>query len=286
MIGTDNVEIERIGSSINFYYVNMQGEREFIHSVTLTDTEDPVYVGLAVTSNSDGNISTGFFSDVELITIPLSYSVSFPEQPSPGTVPLEGVRVSLNVKEGNCQCGSKETPPAGWIIANAQASAGQVNDSNGEIVWTVNNASGQQTLTYDVTAVNDEVVGQWSGEAVSGNNTLRISGASLLYAGIPPEYEILLAEDFEGLELGPFVEESGGDGTDWTNVPPEGWTVDNSRLAGFEEGLGRPEWRDWTFADKNSGQVWRISGVRNFTMLWGPSQWQTRMNGMMAVLPV
>lgn len=253
VIGTDNVEIERIGSSINFYYVNMQGEREFIHSVTLTDLEDPVYVGLAVTSNSDGNISTGFFSDVELITYPFELFREFPGTTFPWNSTLEGVRVSLNVKEGEtANVVVRETPPAGWIIANAQASAGQVNDSNGEIVWTVNNASGQQTLTYDVTAVNDEVVGQWSGEAVSGNNTLRISGASLLYAGIPPEYEILLAEDFEGLELGPFVEESGGDGTDWTNVPPEGWTVDNSRLAGFEEGLGRPEWRGWTFADKNS----------------------------------
>lgn len=61
----------------------------------------------------------------------------------------------------------------------------------------------------------------------------------------------LFAEDWESVEgqLRPFVSpsESGGDDTDWTPVPPVGWTVDNATPAG-----GPVEFHGWTFLDKQS----------------------------------
>ncbi|NES77072.1 MULTISPECIES: 5'/3'-nucleotidase SurE [Okeania] len=60
----------------------------------------------------------------------------------------------------------------------------------------------------------------------------------------------LFTEDFEGLTLEPFVSptEGGGDGTDFTTTPPEGWTQDNSTTP-----TGGPiEFFGWTFLDKNS----------------------------------
>lgn len=70
----------------------------------------------------------------------------------------------------------------------------------------------------------------------------------------------LLREDFERTfenpKLGPFQEETGGDGTDWTNVPPFGWAIDNSREGGVP-GVNNPadnngvfDWAGWAFADR------------------------------------
>lgn len=58
----------------------------------------------------------------------------------------------------------------------------------------------------------------------------------------------LLTQHFDFLPLGPFVTESGGDGTDFTLTPPLGFTVDNSLMPAD----GVPEWRGWSFADKNA----------------------------------
>lgn len=63
-----------------------------------------------------------------------------------------------------------------------------------------------------------------------------------------PPVELPYSQDFEGLDLGPFVDELGGDGTDWTNRPPDGWTVDNS---GVPAG-GVTEWQGWSFADNDA----------------------------------
>jgi hypothetical protein len=80
---------------------------------------------------------------------------------------------------------------------------------------------------------------------------------------------VLLYEDFEGLTLGPRKDED-NDATaafdrGWTNVPPPGWTVDNSQFPavvitdenpdadgdGFADQDGRTEWAGWSFANKD-----------------------------------
>jgi hypothetical protein len=60
----------------------------------------------------------------------------------------------------------------------------------------------------------------------------------------------LLSEDFESLALGPYVSptESGGDGTDWTDLPPSGWVRDQGTTP-----VGSPvEFYGWTFHDRQS----------------------------------
>lgn len=57
----------------------------------------------------------------------------------------------------------------------------------------------------------------------------------------------LFSENFESLALDPFVNETGGDGTDFTADAPEGWTHDNTTPAG-----GVTEFFGWTFMDKNA----------------------------------
>jgi hypothetical protein len=67
-----------------------------------------------------------------------------------------------------------------------------------------------------------------------------------------PEKTVLFAEDFEGLVLGPNVDEALAGDAVWTDTPPEGWSVDESGIPGL--GLdatdGMTEWAGWAFTDK------------------------------------
>ncbi len=63
---------------------------------------------------------------------------------------------------------------------------------------------------------------------------------------------VLLAEDFEGLPLGPNVEEVVSGDAVWTNIPPDGWFNDDSDVPGVGDPAtdGMTEWAGWAFADK------------------------------------
>jgi hypothetical protein len=74
----------------------------------------------------------------------------------------------------------------------------------------------------------------------------------LLFAGMasPLQAAVLFAENFESRVLGPFVSasESGGDGTDWTDVAPAGWVRNQNATP-----VGGPaEFFGFTFMDKQS----------------------------------
>ncbi|MEZ5327995.1 MAG: PA14 domain-containing protein [Verrucomicrobiales bacterium] len=70
---------------------------------------------------------------------------------------------------------------------------------------------------------------------------------------ISAEAKTYLFEDFESVTLGDSVDEGVAQGTAgeevWTKTAPEGWSIDDSGMAGLEAGLGVTEWRGWSFAD-------------------------------------
>ena len=66
-------------------------------------------------------------------------------------------------------------------------------------------------------------------------------------AGLP--LALPFTEDFEGLPLGPNVDEAVAGDNVWTKTAPEGWTIDDSGVPGIAEGAGVTEWRGWSFAD-------------------------------------
>ena len=70
----------------------------------------------------------------------------------------------------------------------------------------------------------------------------------------------LFSEDFEGLTLGPNVDEGVAGEMVWTNEPPPDWEIDNNELFGVdEEGVGVTEWKGWAFADKD----WWVQTAEN-----------------------
>ncbi len=64
---------------------------------------------------------------------------------------------------------------------------------------------------------------------------------------------VLLSEDFEGLVLGPNVDEGTPGEAVWTDIPPEGWINDASGVPGIEDPStdGVTEWAGWGFANKD-----------------------------------
>ncbi|MBU6308315.1 MAG: Ig-like domain-containing protein [Planctomycetes bacterium] len=91
------------------------------------------------------------------------------------------------------------------------------------------------------------------------DNGAVLSASSFVTSGVQ-----LLKQDFELLPLGPAVYETVGlqGGKEFTATPPGGWTTDNSAMP-FG---GAPEWRGWTFANKN---FWTTEGGQsraNFTL--------------------
>jgi len=64
---------------------------------------------------------------------------------------------------------------------------------------------------------------------------------------------IVLSEDFEGLPLGPNVDEALAGAQVWTDTPPAGWTIDDSGIPGIGDPAtdGVTEWAGWAFANKD-----------------------------------
>jgi len=95
-----------------------------------------------------------------------------------------------------------------------------------------------------------------------GNSALSDGGALFCETGAAVT---LLAEDFEGLPLGPSIDEVSERGAEvWTKTAPASWTIDDSRVPGAGDlaNDGVTEWTGWSFTDKDwwvqvAGGQWR-----------------------------
>lgn len=64
---TNTIELERRGNTFNYYYISVTGERLLAESHVVPDMQDPVYVGMAVTSHNDGQLTTAFWQNVGIL---------------------------------------------------------------------------------------------------------------------------------------------------------------------------------------------------------------------------
>lgn len=243
------VELERIGNQVNYYFIDSEtGERTLHSSAAINDLQDPVFLGLAVTSHSNGQLSSGYFTNPQFTQYHFEASRDLPTEFA-WRETLTGITLTVNIYEGEtANITITETVPEGWSVSNVVASSGNTNVSGNEITWTLSGASGEQTLTYDTTPPGEDLAGNWSGVAVSGDINATVIGPNKSFANPPSNFQTIFFEDFEGLAslLGPAEYENHGDGTDWTHTPPEGWEIDNNVPAN-----GAPEWEGWSFADKD-----------------------------------
>jgi len=106
----------------------------------------------------------------------------------------------------------------------------------------------------NVTAVTKMIIG------VGNPNNPTPGGTGMLYVddirvATPggPMTAALFAEDFEGLVLGPNVDESLAGEEVWSETPPEGWMIDESGIPGIGDPAmdGVTEWAGWAFTYKD-----------------------------------
>ena len=68
----------------------------------------------------------------------------------------------------------------------------------------------------------------------------------------------LFSENFDGLVLGPNVDETLANAQAWTGTPPAGWMVDDSGVPFMADSTrGVTEWEGWSFANKD----WWVSAA-------------------------
>jgi hypothetical protein len=147
------VAIERIGNSFMYYYQNWDDEWVPWGTMNATDLSDPVLVGLAVTSHSNGNLTSAEYVDVVLQVYDGFASRYLPSKVLPvegGTI--SGVEVTAVITEGKTSNGTvKEVLPAGFSATNIQTTNGSATLSGTTINWKLSGATGEQTMTYDLT---------------------------------------------------------------------------------------------------------------------------------------
>ena len=87
---------------------------------------------------------------------------------------------------------------------------------------------------------------------------LLIGGAGWAAAADASANNTLFSENFDGLVLGPNVDETVANAHAWTQTPPAGWIVDDSGVPFVADATrGVAEWEGWSFANKD----WWVSAA-------------------------
>lgn len=129
--------------------------------------------------------------------------------------------------------------------------AGDIVDFAGEAEWprfTMNETP--ITFDNDVAYTTYKLVFTAIRGPVGGSvNSMQIAEIELI--GVPAP-TVVFSEDFEGLPLGPNVDEALAGDAVWTKTAPEGWLIDDSGIPGVGDPAldGVTEWAGWSFADK------------------------------------
>ncbi len=191
-----DMEIERRGKELLFFYVDDSGNRQPFGTTIVEDLEDPVYYGLAVTSHENGSLSDLFFTNFEIETIDLTATRVLgyygDDKPTFGST----INVSVNAFKRNVDSMTlTETPPAGWVVSNIQASAGTAElNANGDIILPITE-TGTVKLTYDVTAPTDSVESVITGQFTGKLGSLDVGGdLEFQVAGLLPD-DVLSQQD-------------------------------------------------------------------------------------------
>ncbi len=121
--------------------------------------------------------------------------------------------------------------------------------------WFLNDEAidGATASTYMIAAAGADDAGTYVAEVSNSAGSERSNPANLEVV-IEPDLGgvVFFSEDFEGLPLGPNVDEGVPGDMVWTKTAPEGWTVDDSGVpgAGDPENDGVTEWAGWGFATR------------------------------------
>ncbi len=236
--------IERRGKTVITKVLTPDGEEVVLGTHFLSDMEDPVFAGLAVTSHDVGALSELFFTPglnnfdfIELMNLSAErrFSDSNPSQGSTITVTLAAF--SRNTANFTLT----ETPPEGWTIDNVNTDTGSATlNGDGSITWEATGAEGEVTMTYDLTIPEDVDEGSFDGEMTADGESTDIIGQELDLPPIPDNIGLVALYTFDEGE-GTTVGDSSdvGEPLDLTISDPAGvdWGDDTLTINDSNPGL-------------------------------------------------
>jgi hypothetical protein len=111
--------------------------------------------------------------------------------------------------------------------------------------------AGATAATLSLAAAKVEDAGYYSLEAKNSVGTVTSGTAKITVTPNRTGRLVLLEENFDGLALGPNVDEALAGEAVWTKTAPAGWTIDDTGVPGVgtdEDGV--TEWAGWSFAQR------------------------------------
>jgi len=187
-------------------------------------TGTPTYMTLAVGGLAAGDyVWTSFHHDTEHVFGP--FAVWLSTDGGATFTQLDDGVMTDSTTGGNPDSGATEVGPDAYSLSSTYHASFRTDGINAVVF---------RFAPYSETAVHRQI---W------GMNGLVLERGPRV---------VLFAEDFEGLALGPNVDESLAGDAVWTDTPPEGWTVDESGIPGIGIDAidGVTEWAGWAFTDK------------------------------------
>jgi hypothetical protein len=137
------------------------------------------------------------------------------------------------------------------VVTNDNPNASQIS------IWSAWNIELQLFADQGVNLANVNTLaiglGDKKNPQAGGSGKMYFDDIKLAASAAPVGPVVLFEEDFESVELGTTIEESAGTENVWSDVPPDGWTVDRSGVPGYGNLAtdGMHEWAGWAFAQRD-----------------------------------
>lgn len=189
------VQIVRLGNTLMSYYIDYETGQPVLHETRILDNlVDPVYVGLAVTSNEKDASTIGYFSDVKITAIPFLAQRIVPQIYYKGGETVSGIKIQLDgLTDASTSTTVEETIPAGITVSNIKTTVGTATIADGKITWDVGKATGSAEMTYDlaIPTPGAPLTCTLSGSVAKGSEIVKLKDVMLKHQiGLGPDWTI------------------------------------------------------------------------------------------------
>ncbi len=191
----DGIQIVRLGNTLMSYYIDYETGQPVLHETRqMENLSDPVYVGLAVTSNEWDHLSFGYFSNVKLTEIPFFAQRTVPQIIYTGGTSITGIKITIDgLVDPTTTATVEESIPAGVTVDTIQTTVGSAAVSGDKIVWNIGNETGSAEMTYDLVIPKPgaPLICILSGSVTKGSETVNLKNMTLKHAiGLGPDWKI------------------------------------------------------------------------------------------------
>ena len=145
------LRLQRIGNTFTCSSLSSRGRWSTV-SENVVQMRDPILVGIAA-AGSASQWAIWEIEGVELTELPCTVERILPVRTFTSGADLTAVSVAARVRSGtSVDITITEEPPKGSAVSNVKTTAGTAElDDEGNILWSLPQATGESTLTYDVT---------------------------------------------------------------------------------------------------------------------------------------